>query len=151
MWVRFHKCYSALIRSSLGKLKSRSLTFCCSTFCTGSTGRRTTGPPQISLLPSEEDTIFLQLGSKTVYVTEPQVSCWNDLDNNTSGPISVLSIIWIVLLYKKYLMNIMLSSDFLTFPVLVPTVSRRVVISATGLWSWGLLRGEVHRLKMFPS
>lgn len=84
MWVRFHKCYSALIRSSLCKLKSRSFTFCCS-FCTGSSGRRSTGQSQISLLPSEEDTIFLQLGNKTVYVTEPQVSCWNDLGNNDTS------------------------------------------------------------------
>lgn len=55
------------------------------------------------------------------------------------------------LLHKKHLMNIIISSDLLTFPVLVPTASRHVVISATGPWLWGLLRGKVHKLKMFPS
>lgn len=73
MWVRFHKCYSALIRNSLGKLKSHSFTFRCS-LCTGSPGRHSAGRPQLSPLPSEGDALFLQLGTKTVYVTEPQVS-----------------------------------------------------------------------------
>lgn len=86
MWVRFHKCYSALIRASLRKLQSRSFSFCCS-FCAGSSGRRPAGQPQVSLLPSDEDSIFLQLRNKTVYVTEPQVSCWNDLANNASSVI----------------------------------------------------------------
>lgn len=75
MWVRFHKCYSALIRTSLCKLKSRSFSFCCS-LCTSSPGRATAGAPLCSPLPSEEDTVFLQLGNKTVYLTEPQVSDW---------------------------------------------------------------------------
>ncbi|TNM84594.1 hypothetical protein fugu_008772 [Takifugu bimaculatus] len=85
MWVRFHKCYSALIRTSLCKLKSRSLSFCCS-LCTGSSGRASTGPPLCSPLPSEGDTVFLQLGNKTVYLTEPQacadISQWTVVESS---------------------------------------------------------------------
>lgn len=83
MWVRFHKCYSALIRSSLCKLKSRSFSFCCS-LC--SSGRATPGRPLCSPLPPEEDTVFLQLGNKTVYLTEPQVSDWDHLGGVAPGP-----------------------------------------------------------------
>lgn len=84
LWVRFHKCYSVLIRNSLSRLNSSSFSFSFS-LCSGSrsssastrstvlTGelhaaaRRRTSSPQL------EDNIFLQLGDKAVYVTEPQV------------------------------------------------------------------------------
>lgn len=70
MWVRFHKCYSTLIRNSLSKLKNCSLTFSIS-----STASLTDRPHHSPLPPGE--TIFLQLGDKAVYVTEPQVGYWN--------------------------------------------------------------------------
>ncbi|CAK6977316.1 biotin--protein ligase isoform X1 [Scomber scombrus] len=78
MWVRFHKCYSVLIRNSLSRLNSssrRSLSF--SRLCSVSTPATTpqTGHhrsrQQHRPLPPE-DTVFLQLGDKSVHVTEPQ-------------------------------------------------------------------------------
>lgn len=53
------------------------------------------------------------------------------------------------LFHMKHEINT-ISSYLLTFPFLVPSVSRHVVISATGLWWWALLRGRVHTLEMFP-
>lgn len=72
MWVRFHRCYSALIRRRLCSLGSRSFSFCCS-LCTGSTAGAAAGPPCCGAPSPGEDAVFLQLGSKTVHVTEPQV------------------------------------------------------------------------------
>lgn len=80
MWVRFHKCYSVLIRNSLSRLNSSSrssLSFsrlCCSsasaTATALSTGRHTSRrQPRV---PPPEDVVFLQLRDKSVYVTEPQ-------------------------------------------------------------------------------
>ncbi|XP_054873360.1 biotin--protein ligase isoform X3 [Amphiprion ocellaris] len=75
LWVRFHKCYSVLIRSGLSRLNSRSFSFSiCS--CSASepeppAGHHSAGRRQHSLHPLE-DNIFLQLGNKAVYVTEPQ-------------------------------------------------------------------------------
>ncbi|XP_030601727.1 biotin--protein ligase-like [Archocentrus centrarchus] len=80
LWVRFHKCYSVLIRNSLSRLNSSSFSF---SLCSGSSSASTPS----TVLPGElhaaarrrtsspllEDNIFLQLGDKAVYVTEPQV------------------------------------------------------------------------------
>uniref|UniRef100_A0A3B4Z465 Holocarboxylase synthetase n=2 Tax=Stegastes partitus TaxID=144197 RepID=A0A3B4Z465_9TELE len=83
LWVRFHKCYSALIRNGLSRLNSSSFSFSvCS--CSASepaatppTGRHAAGRRHHSLLPLD-DNVFLQLGNKAVYVTEPQVLKWSD-------------------------------------------------------------------------
>ncbi|XP_044078365.1 biotin--protein ligase isoform X3 [Siniperca chuatsi] len=77
LWVRFHKCYSVLIRNSLSRLNSSSFSFSvCSSSASSAvappTGRHTAARRQPSPLPSE-DIVFLQLGDKAVYVTEPQV------------------------------------------------------------------------------
>ncbi|XP_054481732.1 biotin--protein ligase isoform X2 [Anoplopoma fimbria] len=81
LWVRFHKCYSVLIRNSLSRLSSGSGSFsfgvCSSSSAAGPatgslTGGRQPGPPPT------EDNVFLQLGDKAVYVTEPQVLKWSD-------------------------------------------------------------------------
>ncbi|XP_053188230.1 biotin--protein ligase isoform X2 [Scomber japonicus] len=84
MWVRFHKCYSVLIRNSLSRLNSSSrssLSF--SRLCSASTPATTpqTGhhrSRQQHRPPPSEDTVFLQLGDKSVHVTEPQVLKWSD-------------------------------------------------------------------------
>ncbi|XP_035987500.1 biotin--protein ligase [Fundulus heteroclitus] len=78
MWVRFHKCYSVLIRNNLFRLRSRKNSLCLS-FCSGSTSvsvppTAPVPPPGHSYTPAvrHEDNVFLQLGDKAVYVTEPQ-------------------------------------------------------------------------------
>ncbi|XP_026183436.1 biotin--protein ligase [Mastacembelus armatus] len=73
MWVRFHKCYSVVIRNSLSKLNSRSFSFsiCSSSASAPATGHYSAASRHPSPLPPE-DTVFLQLGDKAVYVTEPQ-------------------------------------------------------------------------------
>ncbi|XP_028452185.1 biotin--protein ligase isoform X2 [Perca flavescens] len=84
LWVRFHKCYSVLIRNSLSRLNSSTFGFSfrvCSSpasapAAASSTGRHT-APRQPSPVPLE-DSVFLQLGDKAVYVTEPQVLKWSD-------------------------------------------------------------------------
>lgn len=82
LWVRFHKCYSVLIRNSLCRLNSSSFSF---SLCAGSGSSSASTPsavlpgelhaaaPTRSSSPQLEDNIFLQLGDKAVYVTEPQV------------------------------------------------------------------------------
>ncbi|XP_068577396.1 biotin--protein ligase isoform X1 [Cebidichthys violaceus] len=84
LWVRFHKCYSVLIRNSLSRLSSGSFSFSfgvCSSSAsapaTAPTGRHTAARRQPGPLPAE-DNVFLQLGDKAVYVTEPQVLKWSD-------------------------------------------------------------------------
>ncbi|XP_056298565.1 biotin--protein ligase isoform X1 [Pseudoliparis swirei] len=73
LWVRFHKCYSVLIRNSLSRLSSGSFSFAvCSSSASApaaasSAARQPPGP-----LPAEEDAVFLQLGDRAVYVTKPQ-------------------------------------------------------------------------------
>lgn len=64
MWVRFHRCYSALIRSSLSRLNSSSFSF---SLCSRRATRARSGSLQL------EDNVFLQRGDKAVYVSEPQV------------------------------------------------------------------------------
>ncbi|KAM3849674.1 biotin--protein ligase [Diretmus argenteus] len=73
LWVRFHKCYSVLIRN---RLNSSSFSFFSLRPAAAprterhhpasSTRRRRRG------LPPPEENVFLQLGDKAVYVTEPQ-------------------------------------------------------------------------------
>ncbi|XP_019125008.2 biotin--protein ligase isoform X1 [Larimichthys crocea] len=75
LWVRFHKCYSALIRSSLRRLHSGSFGF--SLRSSGSSGPASAAAPAGHRHAEDghthaEDRVFLQLGDKTVYVTEPQ-------------------------------------------------------------------------------
>uniref|UniRef100_A0A3B3HVL4 Holocarboxylase synthetase n=1 Tax=Oryzias latipes TaxID=8090 RepID=A0A3B3HVL4_ORYLA len=78
MWVRFHKCYSMLIRNSLFRLSSSSSRFCFS-FCPSSVSEPASvpappsGPHAAAPRVIAEDNVFLQLGDKAVYVTEPQV------------------------------------------------------------------------------
>ncbi|XP_047234777.1 biotin--protein ligase isoform X3 [Girardinichthys multiradiatus] len=87
MWVRFHKCYSVLIRNSLSRLGSRKNSLCLG-FCSGASsvsapptapppGLHTAAPLYHNLL-RPEDNVFLQLGDKAVFVTEPQVLKWSD-------------------------------------------------------------------------
>ncbi|XP_034405713.1 biotin--protein ligase isoform X1 [Cyclopterus lumpus] len=75
LWVRFHKCYSVLIRNSLSRLSSGSFSFSFAV-CSSSASAPATAPPtrrrQPGPLPAEGDAVFLQLGDKAVYVTEPQ-------------------------------------------------------------------------------
>nr|XP_019962192.1 PREDICTED: biotin--protein ligase [Paralichthys olivaceus] len=77
MWVRFHKCYSVLIRNSLSRLKGSSFSF---SVCSSSASAETTATPTgcqtdarqyLGSLPPE-DIVFLQLGDKAVYLTDPQ-------------------------------------------------------------------------------
>nr|XP_033496917.1 biotin--protein ligase isoform X2 [Epinephelus lanceolatus] len=82
LWVRFHKCYSVLIRNSLSRLNSSSFSFrlCPSSASAPNTasltGRHPAGRRSSPVPP--EDNVFLQLGDKAVYVTEPQVLKWSD-------------------------------------------------------------------------
>lgn len=76
LWVRFHKCYSVLIRSRLSKLNGgSSLSF---SLCPGSasllaspTGGHRAARPQPDLSPVEN--VFLQIGDKSVNITKLQV------------------------------------------------------------------------------
>ncbi|XP_029925053.1 biotin--protein ligase isoform X2 [Myripristis murdjan] len=86
LWVRFHKCYSVLIRNSLARLNSSSFSFSFR-LCSGSASAPLTAPPTgrytaaVRRQPSPplpEEPVFLQLGDKAVYVTEPQVLKWSD-------------------------------------------------------------------------
>ncbi|XP_040006088.1 biotin--protein ligase isoform X2 [Xiphias gladius] len=79
MWVRFHKCYSVLIRNGLARLNSSRFSFSFSV-CSSSASAPATAQPagchaDVRRYPSPlppEDIVFLQLGDKAVYVTEPQ-------------------------------------------------------------------------------
>ncbi|XP_038563829.1 biotin--protein ligase isoform X1 [Micropterus salmoides] len=76
LWVRFHKCYSVLIRNSLPRLNSSSFSF---RVCSSSASSQASAPPSERHTtarrspPPAEDVVFLQLGDRAVYVTEPQV------------------------------------------------------------------------------
>ncbi|KAM4546012.1 biotin--protein ligase isoform 2-T2 [Odontesthes bonariensis] len=93
LWVRFHKCYSLLIRHSLSRLTCTSNSFCLSFYSSSSSGSSsappsapptapTTGPRAgVPRRPSPQlpgDNVFLQIGDRTVYVSEPQVLKWSD-------------------------------------------------------------------------
>ncbi|XP_041720594.1 biotin--protein ligase isoform X2 [Coregonus clupeaformis] len=91
LWVRFQKCYTVVIRSTLHRLcggsKSRasnvSFTFCAlnplgkprlqkgQPTCQQSVNKQLSPP-----LPEED--VFLKLGDKAIYITEPQVLKWSD-------------------------------------------------------------------------
>ncbi|XP_015253856.1 PREDICTED: biotin--protein ligase isoform X1 [Cyprinodon variegatus] len=102
MWVLFHKCYSVLIRNSLSRLRSRKSRLCLS-FCSGSGSASTSctaPPPGLSgaapnshNLTGPGDNVFLQLGDKAVYVTEPQ-AC-DDLSQWTVLTSSLIDAPWI--------------------------------------------------------
>ncbi|XP_023260538.1 biotin--protein ligase isoform X1 [Seriola lalandi dorsalis] len=84
MWVRFHKCYSVLIRNSLSRLNSSSFSFSvCSSSATAPPTGCHTAARRCPSPPPPEDIVFLQLGDKAVYVTEPQacddISKWTVL------------------------------------------------------------------------
>ncbi|KAM3601897.1 uncharacterized protein V6R79_020890 [Siganus canaliculatus] len=69
LWVRFHKCYSMLIRNRLTRLSSSSFSFsvCSKSSSTAQTpGRRPPSPDP------DDNSVFLQLGDKAVFVTKPQ-------------------------------------------------------------------------------
>ncbi|GAA6226812.1 biotin--protein ligase [Lates japonicus] len=78
LWVRFHKCYSVLIRNSLSRLNSSSFSFsvCSSSASAAATAPRSGHQTVLRRSPTTlppEDIVFLQLGDKAVYVTEPKV------------------------------------------------------------------------------
>ncbi|XP_078121551.1 biotin--protein ligase isoform X2 [Sander vitreus] len=88
LWVRFHKCYSVLIRNSLSRLNSSTFSFSFRVCSSPASAQATASPTghhtaaaaarrQPSPVPLE-DSVFLQLGDKAVYVTEPQVLKWSD-------------------------------------------------------------------------
>lgn len=60
--MRFQKCYTGVIRSVLFRLRTNrsSLAFCAQSFSS------------LQSPTSPEDTVFLQLGNKVIYITEPQ-------------------------------------------------------------------------------
>ncbi|XP_033969860.1 LOW QUALITY PROTEIN: biotin--protein ligase [Trematomus bernacchii] len=76
LWVRFNKCYSVLIRNSLCRLNSSSFSFsfrlCSSPASAASPTGAHTAAPRPPSPPPPEDNVFLQLGDRAVYVTEPQ-------------------------------------------------------------------------------
>ncbi|XP_035391464.1 biotin--protein ligase isoform X2 [Electrophorus electricus] len=84
LWVRFQRCYAGVVRSALDRLRgSRSSFAFCALKAEGS--RRRAGHPtrdQTLRRPrspvSQEDTVFLRLGDKVIYVTELQVLTWSD-------------------------------------------------------------------------
>lgn len=81
MWVRFHKCYSVLIRNSLSRLRSTKNSLCLSFFSGSSSVTAPPPAPPLGLHAADphhhpflpDDNVFLQLGDKAVYVTEAQV------------------------------------------------------------------------------
>lgn len=78
MWVRFHKCYTVLIRQGLSRLNSGkrfsfSILPCSASAQATTSGRRAAAHGQSP--PQTEDVVFLHLGDKAVCVTEPQVCC----------------------------------------------------------------------------
>uniref|UniRef100_A0A1A7WYW9 Holocarboxylase synthetase (Biotin-(Proprionyl-Coenzyme A-carboxylase (ATP-hydrolysing)) ligase) n=1 Tax=Iconisemion striatum TaxID=60296 RepID=A0A1A7WYW9_9TELE len=87
MWVRFHKCYSVLISNSLLRRRSSKRSSCFS-FLSSSASAPPPGLHRPSAL-EPEDTVFLQLGDKTVCVTEPQacddLSKWTVLLGSSLG------------------------------------------------------------------
>ncbi|KAK5888170.1 hypothetical protein CesoFtcFv8_016697 [Champsocephalus esox] len=69
LWVRFNKCYSVLIRNRLCRLNSSSFSFGFRLCSSPASATSPTGAPSP---PHPEDNVFLQLGDRAVYVTEPQ-------------------------------------------------------------------------------
>ncbi|KAM9846631.1 biotin--protein ligase [Aulostomus maculatus] len=71
LWVRFHKFYSVLIRNRLSRRTSSSSSSSLSFSLRSDPASVSALPP--GRLPPPEDNVFLQLGNKSVNVTEPQV------------------------------------------------------------------------------
>ncbi|KAL0183338.1 hypothetical protein M9458_022713, partial [Cirrhinus mrigala] len=69
LWVRFQRYYTAVIRSALYRLSGGQSSF---TFCA-------LKPERVDLRreqrykPPREDALFLRLGDRVIYITEPQV------------------------------------------------------------------------------
>ncbi|XP_047463271.1 biotin--protein ligase isoform X2 [Mugil cephalus] len=92
LWVRFHKCYSVLIRNSLSRRSSSSFSFSFSV-CSGSASApaspRPTGRRTDSGSHSLDDNVFLQLGnkaacddlSKWTVLLESSVVCGPQIEN----------------------------------------------------------------------
>lgn len=83
LWVRFHRCYSVLIRNSLLRLNRSRFSFTFSLCSSPASAPQPAGPrilahrhpsPHPREEQDQEERVFLQLGDKAVYVTEPQVS-----------------------------------------------------------------------------
>ncbi|KAI5099886.1 biotin--protein ligase [Silurus meridionalis] len=62
LWVRFQRCYTGLIKSVVFRLRANrsSFAFCEQSFTS------------LQSRTSAEETLFLQLGNKVLYITEPQ-------------------------------------------------------------------------------
>ena len=86
LWVRFQKCYTVVIRNTLRRLCgskstsiSNSFTFCAlnppgkSSDLKGQPILQHSFNKQLNQ-PLPEDTVFLKLGDKAIYITEPQVT-----------------------------------------------------------------------------
>ncbi|KAG7483610.1 hypothetical protein MATL_G00040190 [Megalops atlanticus] len=76
LWVRFQKCYALVIRSTVHRLCGARNSFA---FCTARPGtvqsEQHTGDQsfiQQQRRSLTEDTVFLKLGNKVIYITEPQ-------------------------------------------------------------------------------
>ncbi|KAJ8347751.1 hypothetical protein SKAU_G00263400 [Synaphobranchus kaupii] len=84
LWVRFQKCYTLVIRSTVHRLcgTRRSFTFCTVRPVTAQSGQHISDQSfiqqQRSSLP--EDAVFLKLGNKVIYITEAKtcddISTW---------------------------------------------------------------------------
>ncbi|KAK7907074.1 hypothetical protein WMY93_015686 [Mugilogobius chulae] len=85
LWLRFHRGYAALIRGTLTRLQ-RSPGRLCFSFSRCSSGHSTGDTP--SREQREDPGLFLQLGDKAVYVTQPQacvdLSRWTSLCSSSA-------------------------------------------------------------------
>ncbi|XP_050976887.1 biotin--protein ligase [Labeo rohita] len=68
LWVRFQRYYTAVIRSALYRLSGGQSSF---TFC-ALKPERVDLPREQRYKPPREDTLFLRLGDRVIYITEPQ-------------------------------------------------------------------------------
>ncbi|XP_073685906.1 biotin--protein ligase isoform X2 [Garra rufa] len=68
LWVRFQRHYTTVIRSALYRLSGGQSSF---TFC-ALKPERVDLPREQRLKPPREDTLFLRLGDRVIYITEPQ-------------------------------------------------------------------------------
>lgn len=73
MWIRFHKCYSGLIRRGVSRLKTgSSFSFSILPSSASATSERPEAARR-RCTAQTQDVLFLQIGEKAVHVTEPQV------------------------------------------------------------------------------
>ncbi|KAI2660150.1 Biotin--protein ligase [Labeo rohita] len=90
LWVRFQRYYTAVIRSALYRLSGGQSSF---TFC-ALKPERVDLPREQRYKPPREDTLFLRLGDRVIYITEPQVKRQTSMFqclNSNSGIFSHLS------------------------------------------------------------